>query len=130
MSIRTLTLKKSALRLVMARGVLRTSKGVTKDVLKITTAQENSESLRVNLYGQFTGEYVPDVEKVLSGQGVDKLRVVLDLSNVTFVDRAAMMFLRTAKSKSIVVENAPSYVMRWIEQENHRGSAHSVPYET
>ena len=114
----------------MARGVLRTSRGVTRNVLKITTVQENSESLRVNLYGQFTGEYVPDVEKVMSGQGVDKLRVVLDLSNVTFVDRAAMMFLRTAKSKSIVVENAPSYVMRWIEQENHRGSAHSVPYET
>lgn len=113
----------------MARGVLRTSKEVTKDVLKITTVQENFESLRVNLYGQFTGEYVPDVEEVLSGQGVDKLRVVLDLFSVTFVDRAAMMFLRTAKSKSII-ENAPSYVIRWIEQENHRGSAHSVPYET
>lgn len=73
-----------------------------------------SESLRVNLYGRFTGEYVPEVEKALSGRGADTLKVVLDLSNVTFVDRAGMKFLCGAKSGNIAVENAPSYVKRWM----------------
>lgn len=86
-------------------------------MLKITTVRENHESFRVQLYGQFTGEYVPEVEKILSGQDMDAHKIVLDLSDVTFVDRAAMKFLGSAKSGNIAVENIPSYVTRWIEQE-------------
>ena len=93
----------------------------------ITTVRENSPSIRVYLYGQFTGEYVPEVEKALSGQGANNHRVTLDLANVTFVDRAGMKFLSGAKSAKVVVENIPSYVARWIEQEGRNSSAHSEP---
>ena len=44
-------------------------------------------------------------------------KVALDLMHVTFVDRAAMEFLAAAKSSKIKIENVPSYVTRWIEQE-------------
>ena len=49
----------------------------------ITTVREETESIRVHLYGQFTGEYVPEVEKVLTGQDKCPREVVLDLANVT-----------------------------------------------
>jgi ABC-type transporter Mla MlaB component len=99
-------------------------------VLKIiTTVRENPESLRVHLYGQFTGEYVPEIEKALSGQSADTGKVVLDLSNVTFVDCAAMLFLCGAKSRNVAIENIPSSVTPWIDQEGRCGSAHSYPSE-
>jgi len=100
-----------------------------KAVLKITTVRENPESLRVCLCGQFTSEYVPELEKALSGQGTDSGKVALDLSNVTFVDRAAMVFLCGAKSRNVAIENIPSYVTRWIEQEGRCGGAQSKPPE-
>jgi hypothetical protein len=37
-------------------------------MLKITQQAENPEIVRVSLSGYFTGEYVPEVEKVLSNK--------------------------------------------------------------
>jgi ABC-type transporter Mla MlaB component len=99
-------------------------------VLKITTVQENPESIRLHLYGRFTGEYVPEVEKVLSEQSAGVRAAALDLANVVFVDRAAMEFLCAAKSRNVAIENIPSYVIRWIEQEGRCRPAASDPSDS
>jgi len=93
-------------------------------VLKITTIRQNPESLRVHLCGQFTGEYVAELEKMMSADNTDVEPLALDLANVTFVDREAMKFLCGARSRNVSIENIPSYVMRWIEQEGRCGSSH------
>jgi len=90
---------------------------VDKHMLKITKQAEKARICRVSLHGHFTGEYVPEVEKALSENGCKQAKLALDLRNVTFVDRTAMKFLRRANPKKIRIENAPSYVTRWIEQE-------------
>ena len=87
---------------------------VDKHMLKITKQTENTVLTSVSLHGHFTGEYIAEVEKALSE---NRHKVALDLMHVTFVDRAAMEFLATAKSSKIKIENVPSYVKRWIEQE-------------
>ena len=92
-------------------------------MLKITQDAESAGMIRLNLYGRFTGEYVQEVEKALPSNGSANKRVTLDLANVTFVDRLAMEFLRTAKSRNIKVEHLPSYVARWIKQEGGNRSA-------
>lgn len=89
-------------------------------MLKITTTENESKSVTVHLCGQLTGEYVPELEKALQPEGAP--RISLDMSNVTFVDRKAMEFLCGVKSR-ISIENIPSYVMRWIEQEFRCGSS-------
>jgi hypothetical protein len=94
-------------------------------VLKITKDSANPESPRVSLCGRFTGEYIPEVEKALSGSG----KVALDLRNVMFVDRAAMEFLCGARSRDIDIENIPSYVMRWIEQEGCNSPKNPEPFK-
>jgi hypothetical protein len=86
-------------------------------MLKIIRDVEGTEITRVNLYGRFTGEYAPEVVKALALKGSPTKACALDLMNVTFVDRIAMEFLRSVKSRNITVENLPSYVARWIEQE-------------
>lgn len=87
-------------------------------MLKITKQTETAGLIRLNLHGAFTGEYVSEVEKALSENGHKRDTVALDLMHVTFVDRAAMEFLSRAKSSKIKIENVPSYVTRWIEQES------------
>jgi ABC-type transporter Mla MlaB component len=93
-------------------------------VLKITTTQDENKSVTLHLTGQFTGEYVAELQKALNaGQSQ---RIALDLSNVTFVDREAMMFLCGVKS-GISIESIPSYVIRWIEQECRCATSHREP---
>ena len=89
-------------------------------VLKITTVQKESEAITVYLCGQLTGEYVPELEKALKPETAP--HISLDMSNVTFVDRKAMEFLCGVKSR-VIIENVPSYVLRWIEQEFRCGQS-------
>ena len=77
----------------------------------------------MSLCGQFTGEYVSELQKALFTENVDPGDIALDLANVTFVDREAMVFLCGAKSKNVAIQNIPSYVIRWIEQEGRCGSS-------
>ena len=65
-------------------------------------------------------EYVPELEKALDPDAATNIS--LDMSNVTFVDRKAMEFLCGVKSR-VMIENIPSYVLRWIEQEFRCGSS-------
>ena len=89
-------------------------------MLKITHDSPAADILRVNLYGLFTAEYVTEVEKLLA-QNKNAKRLAVDLTNVTFVDRAAMEFLRAALSRNIKLENLPSWINRWIQQEARKG---------
>lgn len=83
-------------------------------MLKIRTTRNDSNQLTVHLSGQLTGEYVPELEKAFDVDAATQ--VSLDMSNVTFVDRESMEFLCGARSR-VNIQNVPSYVMRWIEQE-------------
>jgi anti-anti-sigma regulatory factor len=91
-------------------------------MLKITRDAENVGTLRVSLCGRFTGEYIHEVKKALSPNGNKAQRLALDLTNVTFVDRQAMEFLTAAQSRNIKIDNLPSYVTRWMQQEAVNGS--------
>ena len=90
--------------------------GFDEHMLKITKETVDPKLIRISLHGYFTAEYVPEVKKSLSN-GHKGNAVILDLTNVTFVDRTAMEFVRKAKLTNIKIENAPSYVKRWIQLE-------------
>lgn len=99
-------------------------------MLKITPIRENETSLKVRLCGQFTKEYVGELERTLSQENTGTQNVALDLANVTFVDREAMVFLCSAKARKIAIENCPSYVVRWIQQERLCGSSGDDPQKS
>ena len=92
-------------------------------MLKITTTRESDNVHRIRLCGQFTKEYVEELERTLSNEDTPNESVALDLANVTFVDREAMVFLCSARSRKISIENCPSYVIRWIQQERLCGGS-------
>jgi ABC-type transporter Mla MlaB component len=98
-------------------------------VLKITPSRENEKLSKLHLCGQLTKEYLPEVQRMLADEGAERGKVSLDLANVTFVDREAMVFLCSVKARNIVIENCPSYVIRWIQQERLCGSFEEAPVD-
>ena len=77
-------------------------------MLKISPTQENEKSFKVRLCGQLTKEYLPEVERLLTNEGAASEVKSIDLANVTFVDRDAMVFLCSAKVRNILIEHCPS----------------------
>jgi hypothetical protein len=43
--------------------------------------------------------------------------IVLDLKDVTLVDRDAVKFLAACEADSVDLENCPAYIREWIERE-------------
>ncbi len=99
-------------------------------MLKITPDRQDDDHLRVRLCGQLTKEYIPELERTLNAGRTESRDLALDLSNVTFVDREAMEFLCSAKARNIVIENCPSYVIRWIQQEGLCRKSTSDPQQS
>lgn len=57
------------------------------------------------------------VLKTLFRDEVAGRRIVLDLKNLTLVDRDAVQFLERCESDSIELRNSPAYIREWIERE-------------
>lgn len=77
-------------------------------------------SLRENdlvlaLSGDLDESYAVELQSLLATEG--EHHVVLDLADVTLVDRHAMRFLARIEAQGVVLENCPEYVRSWIVAE-------------
>jgi hypothetical protein len=58
------------------------------------------------------GEHVARLQDLLALEG--QARIVLDLRDVTLVDRQAVQYLASADASGVRIVNCPDYVRRWI----------------
>ena len=68
------------------------------------------------LSGRMDAENVADL-KTLFGSEPKGRRVILDLKDLTLVDREAVRFLESCEMDSIKIENCPAYIREWITRE-------------
>ena len=68
------------------------------------------------LSGVLDAEHATRLEELLSSAVTD--RIVLDLKDITLVDRAAVEFLARAEMAGTELVNCPEYVRSWIAAEN------------
>jgi len=54
-------------------------------------------------------------------------RMVLDLKEVTLVDREAVRFLAACETKGSVLRNCPAFVREWILRERSKEQAWILP---
>jgi anti-anti-sigma regulatory factor len=87
-------------------------------VLKITKAV-NGEVI-IKLSGRIDVENIAELETLVRKE-VDGRRIVLDLKDLTLVDRDAVRFLGSCEADSINLKNCPAYIREWITRE--RGKA-------
>jgi hypothetical protein len=51
-------------------------------------------------------------------------RVMLDLKDLTLVDRDSVKFLESCEADSIKLKNCPAYIREWIVRERMQGNLH------
>ena len=83
-------------------------------MLKITRAA-NGEAV-IKLSGRMGVENLAELEKLISEEA-DGRRIVLDLKDLTLVDRDAVSFLERCEAGTIKLTNCPAYIRRWITGE-------------
>jgi anti-anti-sigma regulatory factor len=67
-----------------------------------------------NLCGQIDAKELPELQRLLLSE---RKYVVLDLKEVSLVDREALQFLATCEVNGIRVENCPAYIREWLLRE-------------
>jgi len=75
----------------------------------------NSETV-FRLIGRMNGENVPELQAQFDEEGEDR-QVILDLMDLTLVDRDAVRFLEHCEVDDIQLTNCPAYIREWIERE-------------
>ena len=68
------------------------------------------------LSGQIDQQAIAELSKLLELQ-VGYRNIVIDLKNVSLVDREAMRFLARCEADGVKLENCASYVREWMERE-------------
>ena len=73
------------------------------------------------LSGRIEVEDVAELQRLLALELADR-NLVLDLADVTLVDREAVKFLAHCEADSIELENCPPYIREWIQRERGKNS--------
>jgi anti-anti-sigma regulatory factor len=86
-------------------------------VLKITRAANGEVVFRLS--GRMDGENVAELEELFGLEALDVTRrsIVLDLKDLTLVDRDTVRFLGSCEADSIKLKNCPAYIREWITRE-------------
>jgi anti-anti-sigma regulatory factor len=70
------------------------------------------------LSGRMDGENVAELKSLFGSESKDR-QIVLDLENLTLVDRDAVRFLECWEADSIKLKNCPRYIREWIVRERN-----------
>jgi anti-anti-sigma regulatory factor len=84
-----------------------------KHMLRIERMDEGSGRTTVRATGRLTGPWVAEFEKALSDCATDA-PVIIDLTDVSFVDRAGIALLRTLRDRTDVKLRCSAFVAEQI----------------
>ena len=83
-------------------------------MLKIQRAANGEVAL--TLSGRMNVENLAELKAVIGSETKGR-RIVLDLKDLTLVDREAVRYLKACESKNIKIKNCPAYIRQWIDGE-------------
>ena len=83
-------------------------------MLKIQRA--TNKQVVFTLSGQMDAENVTELKGLIESEVRGRL-IVLELSDLTLVDRDAVRFLERCETDNIKLENCPAYIREWIARE-------------
>jgi anti-anti-sigma regulatory factor len=68
------------------------------------------------LSGRMNAENVAELKTLFASEGKDR-RIVLDLKDLTLVDRDAIRLLESCEQQGIALRNCPAYVREWMTRD-------------
>lgn len=69
------------------------------------------------LAGSVDGESLPEIDRFIRNSRKAHLKIAIDLSDVTLLDRAAAQFFARLRSQGVALLNCPVYIEPWISRE-------------
>jgi hypothetical protein len=91
--------------------------------LRIQVQSDTPDSTTFALSGRIRSEHILHVTRLLEQE---RGRIVLDLKEITLVDREAIRFLATWEKKGSVLRNCPAFVRQWILLERSKEASMDV----
>ena len=88
-------------------------------MLKIQRCTNDSVVLRLS--GRIEADDVCELRRLLLLENAEH-RVILDLKDVTLVDRVGVVFLARCQGEGITLEHCPAYVREWLQKEREHGA--------
>jgi anti-anti-sigma regulatory factor len=79
---------------------------------------EDGEHILFNLSGRMKAEHVAEIQRLCDLE-TNGQRLVLDLKEVTLVDRDAVTFLAQCEKGGARLTNCPPYIREWIVRERN-----------
>ena len=80
----------------------------------------DGEAVVVTVSGRLNAENLGDLETQLQSDAEGR-RIILDLKDLTLVDREAVKFLERCEADSVKLKNCPAYIREWILRERNAG---------
>ena len=90
-----------------------------EDMLRIQRSAQDS-FIVFSLIGRIELDNIAELKDVL-GLEPKESRLVLDLKEITLVDRDAVRFLGSCEVEKMKLRNCPAYVREWITRERQIG---------
>jgi anti-anti-sigma regulatory factor len=75
-----------------------------------------SGMVKLIVIGRIDGAQLPDLQDLILSEGARD--VVLDLTEVTLVDREVVLFLMQCEVNGLRLTNCPGYIRKWISRES------------
>lgn len=82
----------------------------------ITEPHPAEASVTLLLNGKFSEDAIPELEQSIADARGAHQRILIDLSEVTLVDRKAVQYISDQAGGDIKLVNCPIYLRRWIKE--------------
>ena len=83
----------------------------------ITVLPGPSGARTLALAGSIGAESVQKIDRLIKDDRQARRAIVLDMGEVTLMDRVAARFLARQQRRGVELVNCPGYIARWISQE-------------
>jgi hypothetical protein len=90
-----------------------------KSMLKINRMTNREAGFALS--GRVTAENVTELKTLFESETQGR-PIILDLENITLVDRDAVKFFERCEADSIELKNCPAYIREWIAREREKQS--------
>jgi hypothetical protein len=86
-------------------------------MLRIQTSTDGDQVV-FQVSGQIGAKDVPELQRLIHSEARDH-NLVLDLKDVTLVNREAVRFLADSEAGGVKLRNCPAYIREWIVRERN-----------
>jgi ABC-type transporter Mla MlaB component len=86
-------------------------------MFSLTAVPGSNGSVTLALSGAVSEEVLPEICRLIGRGQQSKTRIMLDLSEVTLIDRSSARFFAEQMEEGVELVDCPSYLEHWILRE-------------